>query len=63
MVPGDPLPDDLEILPEPDVLLEDLDGKEDRCSVALDQEGVHTDTFSELAKLANEEAQRERFAL
>jgi hypothetical protein len=46
IVPGDPLPDDLEILPQPD----SLDAGEDRCSVAVNQEGVHTNTFSEDAE-------------
>ena len=63
LVPGDPLPDDLEILPERDALVDDPGVEGDSCSVAVDQEEVHTDTFSEPAKPANGEAQRERFAL
>ncbi len=63
LVPGDPLPDDLEILPKPGALSEDVDGEEDRCTVAVDQARVHTNSFSESAERADEEAQRERFAL
>jgi hypothetical protein len=37
-VPGDPLPDDIEILPAPEVL--------HRCSVAGESEGVKTNSFS-----------------
>jgi hypothetical protein len=38
-VPGDPLPDDIEILPEAEVL--------HRCSVASESEGVKTNFFTE----------------
>ncbi len=63
LVPGDPLPDDLEILPHPSALAHDPGPERDRCSVAVTREGIHTNNFSEPAKPANEEAQRERFAL
>lgn len=46
LVPGDPLPEDLEVLPEPD----SLDAEGNRCSVAVDRERVHTNTFSEGAE-------------
>jgi hypothetical protein len=39
-VPADPLPDDIEVLPKPEVLLH-------RCSVAGEFEGVETNFFSE----------------
>ena len=55
LVPGDPLPDDIEILPEPDALAGDPGANGDRCSVAADREGVHTDTPSGPVRPATEE--------
>ena len=63
LVPGDPLPKDLEILPEPGALADDPGAEGDRCSIAVDREGIHTNTFAEPAKPADEQVQRERFAL
>jgi hypothetical protein len=67
LVPGDPLPDDMEILPEPDALADtsaaDLNKEEDRCSVAVDREVVHTNTSSGPVHPVTEEPERERFAL
>jgi hypothetical protein len=63
LVPGDPLPDDVEILPEPDALAGDPGAKGDRCSVAVDREMVHTNTSSGPVHPATEEPERERFAL
>jgi hypothetical protein len=62
-VPGDPLPDDLEILPEPGALADDSGTNGDRCSVAADREGVHTDTSSGPIRPATEEPERERFVV
>jgi len=63
LILGDRLPEDLEILPEPGALADDPGAERDRCSVAVDQKGIHANNFSEPAKPADEEAQRERFAL
>jgi hypothetical protein len=67
LVPGDPLPNDLEILPAPDALTDasaaDLNAEEDRCSVAVDRKGVHTNIPSKPIKSAAEEPERERFVV
>jgi hypothetical protein len=63
LVPGDPLPDDLEIMPEPGALADDSGTNGDRCSVAADREGVHTDTSSGPIRPATEEPERERFVV
>jgi hypothetical protein len=62
-VPGDPLPDDMEILPEPDALADQRSTNGDRCSVAADREGVRTDTLSGPIQPATEEPERERFVV
>jgi hypothetical protein len=67
LVPGDPLPDDLEILPKPDALTDasvaDLNAEEDRCSVAVDRKGVRTNISSKPTNSTAEVPERERFVV